>query len=364
MSVLQPIDIRSPGFFWLLQPWKDGTLATLDGWGRYAEISFIGLNRMRIRHLVGFPNIKQDRRLITWPEAGVITSTTGKMQHIAAIDNRKTKSHIPLMTWVLQELFPVLIDPIEGLVAYSYVSDKNVYSKLFIYNYKEDMMIYESNDNSTIYLSANINENYALGYNSEIIAGKMINKKIFYNWKNSEILENDLTEALNVNTYTLSIRPYWNVHQGKRFMFQSSRILDQRIKISWNEEYSDVKITPLSYLIPRDRTINNLIISTDGAWGTTFIGGYRGLRDERLYKRVFFHLDARYPNGISIPVITDDYEVFKYDYSAFVNHPVHGMCFAQEWYKNKRQFLRLYKMSDVQAEINRQILEKANQIRR
>jgi hypothetical protein len=37
---IRPIDIKAPKFFWLLKPWKEGKLATIDGWGRFAEISF------------------------------------------------------------------------------------------------------------------------------------------------------------------------------------------------------------------------------------------------------------------------------------------------------------------------------------
>jgi hypothetical protein len=40
---------------------------------------------------------------------------------------------------------------------------------------------------------------------------------------------------------------------------------------------------------------------------------------------------------------------------------IHGMCFAQEWHKERKLYLRLYKMSNVLEEINRQLLEKANE---
>jgi hypothetical protein len=36
------IDIKSDKFFWLLEPWKDGKLATMDGWARFSELSFEG----------------------------------------------------------------------------------------------------------------------------------------------------------------------------------------------------------------------------------------------------------------------------------------------------------------------------------
>jgi hypothetical protein len=57
-----------------------------------------------------------------------------------------------------------------------------------------------------------------------------------------------------------------------------------------------------------------------------------------------------------MPVITEDYEDFGWDLSAFVEHPVHGLCFSQECHKTEnredRRYLRLYRMEGVLDEIN------------
>ncbi|WP_461248717.1 hypothetical protein [Treponema sp. R6D11] len=68
---LKPIDIKPPGFFWLLRPWKKGTLITMDGKARFSEISFSGKNRMKITPLIEFPRQAIDRNLTTAPEAGI-----------------------------------------------------------------------------------------------------------------------------------------------------------------------------------------------------------------------------------------------------------------------------------------------------
>ncbi|MDR3056743.1 MAG: hypothetical protein LBU84_01215, partial [Prevotella sp.] len=52
---IQPLDIRSKAFFWMLRPWKAGTLATIDGWGRFAELSFEKKDRIKIKPLIKFP---------------------------------------------------------------------------------------------------------------------------------------------------------------------------------------------------------------------------------------------------------------------------------------------------------------------
>jgi len=362
---LQPIDIRAPAFFWLLQPWKEGTLATIDGRGRFAEISFVGADRMRIRPLVEFPKMQLDKELITWPEAGIITARTSeRMHHIAAIDDGITKTHIPLLTWAHIIASPVLLDPKEGLIGYTYGLDDGIEKKLFVYNYKEDRMIHESSGEFAISLSIAMNEQYAMSQQGFMNGNRREYKRIFYNWRSGDIVENDLTKFITENNISLIIRPDRTIHIGKQYLIGSNMLLMDIVKITWNEEYSDIKMIPLSYLVPAGRGVSEFILSSDGWWSTTFIRGYRGLRGERLYKRGFFHMDDRYPNGISMPVITEDYEDFGWDYGAFVNHPVHGMCFAQEWYKGRTRYLRLYKMSEVLAEINRQMSENADEIGR
>jgi hypothetical protein len=361
---LQPIDIRSPAFFWMLQPWRDGKLVTIDGWGRFAEISFAGANRMRIRHLVDFPRRVTDRELITWPEAGLITSRTSyQMHHIAAIDDGKTKSHIPLMTWNNTIFSPVLLDSREGLVGYGYGgNDNNINNRLFVYNYKEDRMVYESPERGFhIGIQTAMDNQYVLAYQKSLVGREVVFKYIFYGWRTGEIVENDLTRALDQYSLGLIIGPDRNILQERRCLFGYSSVIREKIKISWNEAYSDITITPLSYLVPRGRGFDDFILSADRRWATSFVFGYSGLNNERLCKRAFFHLDERYPNGISMPVITEDYEEFHWDYSAFVEHPVHGLCLAQEWHKiengKDRLYLRLYRMDDVLAEINRRLAE-------
>ena len=364
-----PIDIPASTFFWLLQPWKEGKLVTIDGWGRFAEIFFIGANKMQIKPLCDFPRAGLDKKLIAWPEAGLIAGSSGKVHHLAAIDEQKTKSHVPLLSWVHDEQDPVLLDSREGLVSYSYSlsrDDDDTDAKLFIYNYKEDKMIFEGpNKGFNITPVMAINDRCALSW-QHVFNGKNVQSiKKVYNWRTNEITENDLTKAVNKNKIPLLIRPYRNIHLGKRCLFGYSDVLNQRTKTTWDENYSDVKITPLNYLRPDGKGFDDFVFSPNGMWATTLVRGYKGIRDERLYKRAFFHLDDRYPNGISMPVITEDYENYQRDYSAFVEHPVYGMCCAQEWHKQEgnkdKLYLRLYRMEAVLAEINRQLLEKAGE---
>ena len=377
---LTPIDIPASKFFWMIQPWRDGKLATVDGWGRFAEISFIGANKMRVKPLCDFPRIQLDRGLKTWPKAGLIAAqTSDRMHHIAAIDDNKTKSHIPNMTWLHYCLKPVLLDAKEGLVVYpySYEDKDKLNDHQFIYNYREDRMVDSiQNPGYNIVIRHEINETYVLAgqrsivdqkrINNDIVDKRLIDKDVFYNWRTKEVIENDLTNALNQNRIIATLGTNYNIHLGKRFLFGDSNITKTKTKVSWDENYSDVKVTPLNYLYPDGKRFYDFIISDDGNWASCFVGGYNGLYGEQLEKRAFFHLDELYPNGMSMPIIAEDYEEYIREYSAFVEHPVHGMCYAMEWEKTngsrKKQFLRLYRMKDVEEEIKRQLLEKANEI--
>ncbi len=100
------IDIRSKEYFWLLRPWKEGTLATIDGWGQFSELTFSGADKIQIIPLVKFPKMQMDRVFEVWSEANLIHSSSAKMMHIADIETGFTKSFIPYLTWRHHEPFP------------------------------------------------------------------------------------------------------------------------------------------------------------------------------------------------------------------------------------------------------------------
>lgn len=104
-------------------------------------------------------------------------------------------------------------------------------------------------------------------------------------------------------------------------------------------------------------------ISDDRRWGVFWLEGYKGINNEVLFKYAFVNFDSKYPMNFSPLVIIDDYYGrYKYwKYSSFFIHPIYGQCFMytmldKETKKNKAYF---YKMSDVQKEIDRILLEKA-----
>jgi hypothetical protein len=369
---VQSLDIRSRSFFWLLRPWKTGTLVTIDGWGRFSELSFKGENGLTLKPLVKFPKRQTDRLLYVWPEAGLLMTKTSNLTfHIADTVTGKTKSFMPLLTWTYISGTPILLDPDEGIINFDYsylrdmASDKTWIRML--YNYKTDTFLEERRSEKTIfYLDYPLTSTTCLAhsnfYNRRL--GKMEVDFFIYDWRKDQTLRNAFTDSLtNANIYTLTISQSLarNIHFKTRTMFTGSNFRHRNqppLKIVWNEDYSETTITPINYLLPAGLWFDDFLFSSGGSWVETQVGGFSVLHDEILYKRAFFHLDARYPNGISMPIFTEDYLDGKTDYGSFVEHPVYGTCFAEEWYKGRQLYLRLYKMSDVLAEINRQLLEK------
>jgi hypothetical protein len=134
-----------------------------------------------------------------------------------------------------------------------------------------------------------------------------------------------------------------------RCVMGASRSLDKMVKISWSADYEDVSVLIVNDLLPEGAFFPSpaFFISPNGEWATTYIStDRRRLHGELLKKRAFFHLDDRYPGGISQPVLTDAYEAYGQK-GAFFKHPEYGWCYAKEHYEAEELYLRIYKMEDV-----------------
>ena len=368
------IDLKPREFFWMIKPWKEGKLATIDGWGRFSEISFSGENRVTISPLLEFPRAEMDGNLYTWPQADVMVAKTRKMFHIAHFGTGNTKSFIPFLSWLYEEYTPVMLDADTGVVLFDYGPKETGIdvSRHVIYNYKEDREIYKTSNDTDVFVEVPVNSEFVLSRTYIRGASRQIEDIdfYFYDWRNKEKTRNTLTEKMRKLRFSDTLfRPGHNIDLGRRLIV--GRVPDNNpgnlAKLSWGEDYEDTTVTPLAHLEPEGKKVGDFSFSADGNWATSTLRPYRGLYGEWLYKRVFFHMDGRYPGGISFPVLTDGYEQLSDSrYGAFVQHPVYGMCYAQPWEKKEDGkdvgYLRLYKMNDVLEEINRELLGKANEL--
>jgi hypothetical protein len=376
---IRAIDIKSPNFFWLLQPWKDGKLATIDGWGRFAEISFEKNNRIRIKHLINFPRRQLDGLFMTWPDADLLWVETGQMQCVADVRNKKSKAFVPLLSWTYNSRPPLLLDKTEGLILFSYdISGKQKFFRHIYYNYLRDEIVSDTGQNQPLNFCWALDREWVL---VDDFSQSYPNRKdegfidfYIYNRITGEKIRNKFTDTVTtLQVPSINLTEHGAMSWGRRYLISDcdAKGYDEGdFKISWNEDFSKVEVLPIREIL-RQLLSNQsyyyatyFVLSPGGEWATANVGGYRGLYNERLKKRVFYHMDDKYPGGMSMPILSEEYEGDEPE-RAFVNHPEYGMCFAQEWHKEEngkdQLYLRLYKMSDVLAEINRQLLEKANE---
>jgi len=121
------IYIKVNGFFWMLRPWKEGTLVTIDGKARFAELSFVGKDRAKIKPLINYPRMALDQMLVAYPEYDLCITNSFREIHLADIAAGKTKSFAPLLSGIHDDPYPILIDGEEGLIVFPYILMNNVF---------------------------------------------------------------------------------------------------------------------------------------------------------------------------------------------------------------------------------------------
>jgi len=368
------IDLPSP-FFRMLRSWKEDTLVTIDSNARFAEMSFKGKSTIKIKPLVNYPCMALDMDLIAYPEYGLLIGKSARRFHVADIVSKKTKSFVPYLTGKHEEQStPILIDGNEGFIIFRYrgVGYGIVYEGtnfFVVYNYKKDITTGKQGETEEdMRLMYPIDSNNIISFTNK---RRLPIEVYIYNWRTGERTENELTKTLTrLDASSIPSESRYNINLEKRFLFvelapiSPDKSGNSWAKLTWKEGFKDVKVVPLDYLTPKERWLNDFFLSPDGQWATCLISGYEGLLNESLEKRVFFHMDDRYHNGISIPIFANGYYEYHWEQGAFVRHPVYGMCFAEENIKEdnfgvERRYLRLHKMDDVLAEINRQLSEEA-----
>jgi len=356
---LLPIEIVAKEYFLDLQPWKEGMLATVDGWGRFSEMTFHKGDKYKVTPLVKFPKMQMDKDVRAWPDHNLFFAHNGKMMFVADVESKKTKDFIPFLTWVYRENVPVLLDGDEGLLLFQYKDVDDGTFKNIYYNYKTDEQ-YEDEEKGNVRILWSFEKDVVMTYRVEADRTQV---HAFYNWRTKEFFTNKLIDTLNTNRfYNPGGTETFQFITKPGIFFSTSKTLPGFYKITWNEDYSEVDVLPVSYLLPKGKSFSSFYLSKDGKWATVFITGYKGLYGEDIARRVFFHLDARYPGGISMPIFADGYEEDNWMYGAFFNHPEYGPCYAHEYYKEDQQYLRLYKMSDVVTLINQKLLDTASEV--
>jgi len=198
------IDIPAPDFFWMLRSWKQGTLATMDGNARFAEILFVGDYGFKVKALVDFPKQRIDRRLVAAPDSNLFIANSSTMFYIADVLNKKTKEYRPVWNWRWNENIPKILDIENQIILFSYRASNRYrqspgYQPCYniIYNAKNDIELYRSpEEGEQISFYFPITKEIFLAIKYTITNNNRQQEYCFYNWKTKEITKNDLTKKL------------------------------------------------------------------------------------------------------------------------------------------------------------------------
>lgn len=355
-------DIRCKPYILSLEPWKDGKLATIDGWGRFSTFEITEKDKIKVTPLVKFPRKQIDGLFVTYPEIDVMwTGAFMAVQFFSDIKNKRNVETVPIYTNRYKSKTPYLLDSRKKifLIPYGSMATAEDYDYL-IYDFENDKVLYNPVEKEEDFEKNYIVFNFGNGLficqerDKKNIRDFSDNYCIFDYYKN-KCIKNKLTEILSLEKYPYIIK----VNGENRLIITT---YDNKIYVTYNDDFSEIKteyiVSPFFQKMKENGFKTNLKkIDQNNEWGVGKIYGYKGLFGESLYKYFFVNLKKGSPYYL-IPVITEDY--YEWDPSGqFIEHPVYGTCYIQKIENDDKDYIRLYKMSDVQAKIEGYLLEKA-----
>ena len=157
------------------------------------------------------------------------------------------------------------------------------------------------------------------------------------------IRHNRLTEELTKRQITMNGNA--TPHSPKKKMMVACKEINDTMtyfSVRWNEDMSEVKIEPLILQIPQNGGMERWWhFSEDGNW---LIATFWEFTPEEKQTIVFFHIDDKYPQGISLPVFGE--ETYYKKQGCFVNHSDLGPLYL-DWSPDHANTLLVYRLNDV-----------------
>ena len=358
-------EIKCKEYFHNLEPWKEGKLATIDGWGRFSTFEITEENQIKITPLVEFPKEKIDGWIKTYPEVGVIWSSIFELKHhFADIGTKKNVSFMPFFTKVYESTSPLLLDKKHKIFLLPYIAT-GVYETRYtyvVYDLQNDTLLFhpmQPEKNENFYKSPVIYsfENGKLLVRMRDKNNKYLNEYCMYDYYSDRTYKNKFTQFYSSLRYPMIMK----VSNENIFIVSGVLKNEESLKtvISWDEENDDMTVFPL--LLPTvdmaDKIISVHYVDKESGWVCFTIWSYKGLHSETLEKLGFVNI--KNPSIRSIPVATEEYYPDETPEGEFIAHPVYGTCFIVKVEIAEKPYIRLYKMSDVQKEIEEYLLEKA-----
>lgn len=370
MTKLTPIQV-SPALVWDCEPWLDGTLVTIDGWGRFSTVEFgfdkSGKDAIKLKPLCEFPKSVVTNHFWVFPESKTICVWDMLMMYVYNQNLNEHDSLVPFLSRRGHFYKAFQLNPDAPLLGFDGKADILRHIGYITYNMREKKTDFDAN---TPLYSEQLY--FQLGkYSNKFIAAERLSdntsdvKFFMFDYKTKERTDNELTKKMSelfFGTFHDDIK----LNLNKRMIISNTDGSPYNIYfvLKWDENYGNVKMIPFNFLVPKGKFIAEIIsVSKDFDWVLLEICGYRGIKNELLSKYAFMKMDENNPVLFSPLVILDDYydDGNLWRYTSFFEHKQYGTClfFTKEDRKQGKDVSSFYKMSDVQAEIDRILLEKA-----
>lgn len=370
MTKLTPIQV-SPALVWDCEPWLDGTLVTIDGWGRFSTVEFgfdkSGKDAIKLKPLCEFPKSVVTNHFWVFPESKTICVWDMLMMYVYNQNLNEHDSLVPFLSRRGYFYKAFQLNPDELLLGFNGNAKIMRHIGYITYNMREKRTDFDAN---TPLYSEQLY--FQLGkYSTKFIAAEKLsrntsNVKFFmFDYETKERTDNELTKKMSE---LLSRRFHEDIkfNLDKRMIISYATVATDSVDfvLKWDENYENVKMIPFDFLVPEGKFIGEVqAVSKNFDWVLLRISGYEGVKGEPLSKYAFMKIDENNPALFSPLVILDEYRDprNKWWYTSFFEHPKYGTClfFTKEGGSKGKAVSAFYKMSDIQEEIDRILLEKA-----
>ena len=358
-------EIKCKPYVHNLEPWKEGKLATMDGWGRFSTFEITEKDKVKVTPLVQFPKKKIDATIIAYPDLNLIHATSFMaVLYFSAVENNRSFELIPIKSPNHYAGYPFIIDrekkllliPYGGMITYD-ICD------YVIYDFNNNEVLYNPIDvpgafrKPPVFFSFEDGNFLCYERNSKDIKKFNPKKVCMFNYYTKEYTNNKLTDF-----WTLK-KPDSYIKVRGQDKFIMSYYEGQPVILTYNEDFSEIDVKPFFPPTVKggSRYFRIALLSDDLKWAAGRVYNYSSPYDKYLEKYCFVSLDENSPL-YGIPVVTEDYYPSGNPKGRFITHPVYGTCFIEKIEINEKDYIRLYKMIDVQAKIEEYLLEKAKSV--
>ena len=358
-------EINCKEYFHNLEPWKEGKLATMDGWGRFSTFEITEKDKVKVTPLVQFPKKKIDATIIAYPDLNFIHATSFMAVHyFSDVENNRSFELIPIKSPNHYAGYPFIIDrekkllliPYGGMITYD-ICD------YVIYDFNNNEVLYNPIDvpgafrKPPVFFSFEDGNFLCYERNGKDIKKFNPKKVCMFNYYKKEYSNNKLTDF-----WTLK-KPYSYIKVMGQNKFIMSYYEGKTVILTYNEDFSEIDVKPFFPPTVKggSRFYRISILSEEQKWAAGRVYDYSSPYEDNLKKDCFVCIDENSPL-YGIPVVTEDYYPSGNPKGRFITHPVYGTCFIEKIEINEKSYIRLYKMSDVQAKIEEYMLEKAKSV--